>query len=106
MLANHTDAAGVKMPHSQTIRCVKKSDSRLAYQRISSVGGTNSDGSRWTQSQERTVKEIESGQWEFFVHGAWRRDKIIVATYLGYKYLKAVDDISHPDTLLALPECP
>jgi hypothetical protein len=107
MLANHPRCAvGVTMPHTQTIRCVKKSDSRLAYLRILSVGGTNSDGSRWTQSQEKTIKEIESGQWEFFAQGVWRRDRIVVSTYLGYKYLKAVDDVSHPDTLLSLPECP
>lgn len=94
------------MPHTQTIRCAKKSESRLAYHRILGVGGTNADGSRWAQTQEKTIKEIESGQWEFFVQGAWRRDRIVVATYLGYKYLKAVDDVSHPDTLLSLPECP
>ncbi|MGA2792261.1 MAG: DUF3892 domain-containing protein [Roseiarcus sp.] len=94
------------MPHTQTIRCVKKSDSRLPYQRILSVGGINPDGSHWTQSHEKTIKEIESGLWEFYSQGAWRRDRIIVATYLGYKYIKAVGDVSHPDTLLSLPECP
>lgn len=94
------------MPSTQTIRCVSKSDSRLPYQRIINVGGVNADGSRWRQSHDKTIKEIESGVWEFYAQGAWRRDRIIVATYLGYKYLKGVGDLSHPDTLLALPECP
>lgn len=97
---------GVKMPHTQTIRCVNKSDSRLPYQRILSVGGINPDGSHWKQSHDKTVKEIESGAWEFYAQGAWRRDRIIVANYLGYKYIKGVEDVSHPDTLLSLPECP
>jgi hypothetical protein len=94
------------MRHTQTIRCVNKSDSRLPHQRVLNVGGVNADGSRWKQSQQKTIKEIEEGSWEFYVQGTWRRDRLTVATYSGLKYIKCVGDNLHPDTLLSLPECP
>ncbi len=94
------------MRHSQTIRCVNKSDSRLPHERILNVGGANPDGSRWKQSHQQTIREIEEGAWDYYVQAVWRRDKVTVATYLGVKYLKAAGDALHPETLLALPECP
>ena len=93
------------MPHAQTIRCVNKGHGRQPHERILNVGGLNEDGSRWKQSQQQTIKEIEDGSWEYYSQFTWRRDRIIVATYLGRKYLKAIGDELHPDTLLALPEC-
>jgi hypothetical protein len=94
------------MRHSQTIRCVARGRGRFPYERILSVGGTNPDGSRWKQSQKQTIKEIEDGAWEYYVEGAWRRHRIVVATYMGAKYIKAEGDALHPDTLLYLPQCP
>jgi hypothetical protein len=94
------------MPHAQTIRCVNKSYSRLPHERILHVGGTNADGSRWKQSQRQTIKEIEDGSWEYYSQLTWRRDRVVVATYHGQKYIKTIGDDIHPDTLLSLPECP
>jgi hypothetical protein len=94
------------MPHTQTIRCVNKGHGRNPHERILNVGGINEDGSRWKQSQLQTIKEIESGSWEYYSQLTWRRDRIIVATYLGNKYIKAMGDESQPVTLLNLPECP
>jgi hypothetical protein len=94
------------MPLSQTIRCVSKGNGRRPHERILSVGGVNADGSRWKQSQQQTIKEIENGSWEYYSQLTWRRDRIVVATYLGEKYIKACEDSDQPDTLLSLPECP
>jgi Protein of unknown function (DUF3892) len=94
------------VPHAQTIRCVTRGLGRLPHERIRSVGGSNADGSRWKQSQEQTIKEIESGAWEFFAQIVWRRERVTVATYYGGKYLKAGGDDLQPDALLSLPECP
>ena len=93
------------MRHSQTIRCVVKTAYHMPHLRIKTVGGVNPDGSRWRQSQERTVKEIEDGTWEFFAQSNWRRDRVVVGIYNGLKYLKGLEDESQPETLLALPEC-
>ncbi|WP_158817054.1 DUF3892 domain-containing protein [Methylocapsa sp. S129] len=94
------------MPHSQTIRCINKGYGRSPHERILNVGGVNEDGSHWKQSQQQTIKEIEEGSWEYYSQLVWRRDRIVVATYLGYKYIKAAGDDIQPNTLLSLPECP
>jgi hypothetical protein len=94
------------MRYTQTIRCVRRSDSRLPYRRIASVGGANPDGSRWKQSQEQTIKEIENDVWEFYAQSGWRRDRVVVASYMGFKYIKGLGDELEPEALLALPECP
>jgi hypothetical protein len=94
------------MPHNQTIRCVTKGYGQHPHERILFVGGTNEDGSRWKQSQQQTIKEIEEGSWEYYSQLTWRRNRIVVASYLGQKYIKAFEDEYQPNTLLALPECP
>jgi hypothetical protein len=99
-------AGGAIVPHYQTIRCINKGWSQRPHERILYVGGVNPDGSRWRQSQQKTIAEIESGSWAYFCQVTWRRDRVIVATYLGAKYLKCVDDPLQPETLLWLPECP
>jgi hypothetical protein len=93
------------MPHAQTIRCVKKGHGRFPHERILNVGGVNEDGSHWRQSQQQTVREIEDGTWEYYSQFVWRRDRIVVATYQGNKYIKAAGDDLQPNTLLSLPEC-
>lgn len=94
------------MPHTQTIRCINKGHGRHPHERILHVGGINEDGSRWKQSQQQTIKEIEDGTWEYYSQVTWRRDKVVVATYMGMKYIKGSEDDIYPNTLLSLPECP
>ena len=88
------------------IRCINKSDRMNPYERIKSVGGANSDGGRWKQSVDQTIKEIESREWEFFVSEDGKTADVIVATHNGHKYIKTTADGIQPDNLLALPECP
>jgi len=47
------------------IRCINKTDRLNPHERIRNVGGANPDGARWKQSQQQTIEEIESGEWEF-----------------------------------------
>ena len=88
------------------IRCINKTDRSNPHERIRNVGGVNQGGGRWKQTQQQTIQEIESGEWEFFVHEAGRTVEVTVATHNGNKYIKTVADGIHPDNLLALPECP
>jgi hypothetical protein len=91
---------------SATIRCINKSDRKNHYERIKSIGGTNADGGKWKQSEEITIREIESGEWQFYSEGGGRRVKVVVAIHEGRKYLKTEADSYSPDNLLSLPECP
>ncbi|MGD0326047.1 MAG: DUF3892 domain-containing protein [Terriglobia bacterium] len=94
------------MAKSARIRCINKTDRLNPHERIRNVGGVNPDGGRWKQSQQQTIQEIESGEWEFYVSQAGRTVNVIVATHNGNKYIKTEADGIHPDNLLALPECP
>jgi hypothetical protein len=94
------------MAKTAYISCINKTNRNDPHDRIHSVGGVNNDKSRWKQSQQQTIQEIESGDWEFYVSGGGRTVKVIVAKHNGNKYIKTENDGIHPDNLLALPECP
>lgn len=94
------------MANRLRIRCINKTDRMNPHERIKNVGGQNADGSRWKQSVDQTVREIESREWEFFVTEAGRTVDVIVATHNGNKYIKTTADGIQPDNLLSLPKCP
>lgn len=87
------------------IQCSNKTDRQNPHERIKNVGGVNPDGSRWKQSVDHTIKEIENGVWEFYVEEKRTAD-VIVAVHNGHKYIKTKADGIQPDNLLSLPECP
>lgn len=95
------------MPSTQTIRCINKDERKNPYERITHVGGTNPNGSNWKQTQETTIREIESGQWVFYVGEGTRRVKVVVSiSPYGNKYIRTEADGREPNNLLSLPECP
>lgn len=87
------------------IRCVNETERLNPDERIRDVGGVNADGTRWRRTQQKTIEEIESGEWEFCAHESGKTVNVIV-THNGNKYIKTEADGIHPDNLLALPECP
>jgi Protein of unknown function (DUF3892) len=94
------------MVYRLQIRCINKSDRSSPYERIRNVGGTFSDGSRWKQSQEQTIREIEAKEYEYFVSEGGKAADVIVASHDGHKYIKTTADGLHPNNLLSLPKCP
>jgi len=53
------------MAASVRIRCINKSDRFNPHERITHVGGTNDNGTRWKLTQPDAIAGIESGRWEF-----------------------------------------
>ena len=87
----------------RTVTFVQKAYSYDPHERIDSIGGINSDKSRWKLSQQAAIAAIEGGLDEFFVTAPDRMVKVIVTHHAGQKYLKTESDGKSPDCLLALP---
>jgi Protein of unknown function (DUF3892) len=88
------------------VNCINKRGSHYdAHEKISQIGGHNSDGSRWKFSEEEAIQSIENGKYQFYVNVNGQSVDIIVATHAGRKYLKTVADGYSPNNLLNLPEC-
>jgi hypothetical protein len=88
------------------IDCVTRTQRSGPHERISEVGGPNTNGGRWKLQQGQAIAGIDSGKWTFHVeHPAAHAAAVIIATRLGKRYLKTTADGEQPDDLLALPEC-
>lgn len=95
------------MAQDVQIKCINKSDRYNPHERITHVGGTNPDGTRWKLTQEAAIAGIEAGKWNFYVSVGGRTVRVIVArSAAGHKYLKTENDGEQPNNLLSLPECP
>lgn len=95
------------MASRHEVLCVNKSDRYNPHERITHIGGKNSEVERWRLTQEAAIEGIESGKWSFYVRKAGQTVDVVVAkSQYGHKYLKTVADGVQPDNLLSLPECP
>jgi len=89
------------------IRCINKTNRFDPHERITDIGGVNSDGTRWKLSQPKAIEGIENKTYLFFVSQNGKTVDVIVATSAyGHKYLKTTADDIQPNNLLSLPECP
>lgn len=88
------------------IKCINKSDRQNPHERITHVGGYETN--QWKITQQEAIAFIENSEWKFWVKPP-NADKVwvIVSTSrYGYKYLKTEADGEQPNNLLSLPECP
>jgi hypothetical protein len=88
------------------ISCINRRTRTDPHERISNVGGLNSDGTRWKLSLDEAIAGIDDGKYTFWTMGGGQRANVIIAYHNMNRYLKTVADKVHPDNLLALPDCP
>jgi Protein of unknown function (DUF3892) len=89
------------------VECINKSPRAEPHLRISHIGGTNPNGTRWRMTESAAIRAVKAGEYAFYVERpAGHRVDVIVASRLGHEYLKTRADGETPDNLLALPECP
>lgn len=87
----------------RTVTFVQKAYSLDPYERVDSIGGINSDKSRWRLSQQAAIAAIEAGQEEFFIAAPDRVVKVVVTSHAGQKYLKTDSEGPGRDSLMNLP---
>lgn len=93
------------MADSFQVRCINKSDRYNPHERITHIGGFDSNQA-WRITEDEAILGIESGKWAFYTLVNGQRAEVIVAVHLGRKYLKTTADGLEPNNLLSLPECP
>lgn len=86
----------------RAVSSVSRAYSHDPLERIETIGGVNSDHTRWRLSQVAAVTAIEAGTDEFFVNAGDQPVKLIVLTHRGQKYLATERETTHPDDLLSL----
>ncbi|AYV54092.1 DUF3892 domain-containing protein [Leptospira kmetyi] len=95
------------MAEEHQVKCIVKSNKSNAHERITHIGGTNNDGSRWKITEVMAIEGIESGKWTFFTFANGKKARVIISTSAtGIKYLKTENDGEQPNNLLSLPACP
>ena len=95
------------MTQNVQIQCINKTPRHDPHDRISNVGGVNSDGTRWKMSQPDAIAAAEQGKYRFYTSVDGKSVWVVVAeSARGNKYLKTENDSAQPNNLLSLPECP
>jgi len=86
----------------RAVSTITRAYSHDPLERIDSIGGVNSDRTRWKLSQADAIAAIEAGADEFFVPFGAHAVKLVVLTHHQQKYLKSEREATHPDDLLTL----
>lgn len=88
------------------VSTVSRAYSRDPFERVASIGGVNSDHTRWSLSQPAAIALIEKGSDEFFFEVDEQRVRVVVLTHGGEKYLQSEREKTHPDDLLNVIAAP
>ena len=84
------------------VTCISRLPGYYArHERIRAIGGSG-----WSHPEDQAISHIENGVYSYFVRAGTATVEVIVATYLGHKYLMTDRDTSTRDNLLDLPTLP
>jgi hypothetical protein len=86
----------------RTISSVSRAYSRDPLERVDSIGGVNSDRTRWRFSQPAAIALIEQGTDEFVFRRGEQILRVVVLSRGGEKYLQSEREKTHPNELLDL----
>ena len=86
----------------RAVSSVSRAYSHDPFERIETIGGVNSDHTRWKLSQAAAIAAIEAGTDEFFVNAGGQPVRLTVLTHQGQKYLKTERENTQPDDLLSV----
>ena len=86
----------------RAVSSVTRAYSRDPLERIDSIGGVNSDHTRWKLSQPAAIRLIEQGTDEFFYRAGTDTVRLVVLSRDGEKYLQSEREETHPDDLFNL----
>ena len=97
---------GTNMTETYQVLFILKTRYQNPHDRISHIGGLNSDGTHWNLTLASAVDAIERSKWKFYLmRNGTSFDLIVATTRLGNKYLKTTADRQQSIGLLALPAC-
>ena len=86
----------------RAVSSVSRAYSHDPFERIETIGGVNSDHTRWKLSQVAAIAAIEAGTDEFFVNAGGQPVRLIVLNHEGQKYLKTERENTPSDDVLNL----
>jgi Protein of unknown function (DUF3892) len=86
----------------RAVSFISRAYSHDPFELVETIGGLNSDRTRWKLSQAAAIGAIEAGTDEFFVNAEGRPVKLVVLTHQGQKYLRTEREKTHPGELLTL----
>jgi hypothetical protein len=104
----NVSTGGENMASRIRVQCINKTNRTSHWERISHIGGQNSDGNRWKLSESQAIADIEADKYAFYVEVPRNPEvEVVIAVGPGgRKYLKTKPDGDIPNNLLSLPECP
>lgn len=88
------------------VMCTNQREHQDPHERITHIGGVNTDGTHWKLAESAAIVGTENGRYRFYVNLGGKRVLVTVAMHQGRKYLKTTADGDAPNNLLNLPGCP
>lgn len=89
------------MAETHMIRCTAKDGDRVTH-----IGGTNSNGTAWKMSAADAIAGVKSGKFKFYVNVVDQQSKGIWITLSQKQGKDELSTDEDPSLLLRLPNCP